>query len=687
MTDNKTEKELKVTNNSFKQAGIIDDYREMLCQYIWNGFDAKATQVKVTTTDSGIGGIGTIIINDNGNGISFETIEDTFGNFLDSIKATRVNLQDETQGKKGVGRFSFQKFGTKATWETVYESNEGKKYQYTITIDGSNKNKFLLSERVEVDSKKQTGTKVTLGGLQGIKKEDFESDYFFNYLKENFGWYLHLKRGEGKELCINDCLLDYTSMIKSSESKLISVKDSDSDITFNFKVEFIEWKSQIGSNYFYYFIDSNFKKKGKKTTLYNKNSINFVHSLYVISNYFDKFEDIRYIDSTKELGIFDKDRIFKKLLVELGDFLSSKQKEFVATASEDIIETLRDEELLPAFGDTQLEKQKEEDFLEVTRTMIKVQPRLFIGGQKLHRKSFLQMLNLLINSDERENVLKIIDSITQMSKEEREALVKVLEKTSLNRMVKTVKEIISRYKNINILEKLVFEYSLETNERDHIQKVMEECFWLFGEEYTLVSADKKFSDALLTYYVEILNKNRDKKDQFIINHEELSRRPDIFLARKVPTYGTESILEENTIVELKRPSVKVSMEVFRQIEDYMNLIIESSRFNGDTRIWKFYVIGKEIDKDILRKMEAKQKEGRDPFLVERVDNYSIYALKWDDVFQMFKRKYKHLLEQLDLDNEAIEREFVDSGVNFKENVADILTSSVIQSKQPVELKG
>ncbi len=44
-------------------------------------------------------------------------------------------------------------------------------------------------------------------------------------------------------------------------------------------------------------------------------------------------------------------------------------------------------------------------------------------------------------------------------------------------------------------------YDLEqfSNERDHIQAIIEENFWLFREQYNLVSADKPFTASLLEY--------------------------------------------------------------------------------------------------------------------------------------------------------------------------------------------
>ena len=44
------------------------------------------------------------------------------------------------------------------------------------------------------------------------------------------------------------------------------------------------------------------------------------------------------------------------------------------------------------------------------------------------------------------------------------------------------------------------------------------------------------------------------------------------------------------MVELKRPSVSIGKEQYRQIEDYLEFILNEYQFNSQTRRWKFYAI-------------------------------------------------------------------------------------------------
>ena len=103
-------KELKVKNDSIDVAGIKKDYKDAIMEYIQNGFDADATKVDLTYNVNELGEISEIRICDNGIGINFENIENTFGTFLSSEKRGAKNFVDNIHGSKGKGRFSFMCF-------------------------------------------------------------------------------------------------------------------------------------------------------------------------------------------------------------------------------------------------------------------------------------------------------------------------------------------------------------------------------------------------------------------------------------------------------------------------------------------------------------------------------------------------------------------------------------------------
>ena len=123
---------LSVKNQSIETSGLPKDYREVLCEYIWNGYEANATEVSLSFTLNVTGeGVESITIADNGDGINYNTLSETFGSFLVSQKNS-LALKEKSKANKGKGRFSFGLFASLAEWDTCY-CEEGKNKKYKIT--------------------------------------------------------------------------------------------------------------------------------------------------------------------------------------------------------------------------------------------------------------------------------------------------------------------------------------------------------------------------------------------------------------------------------------------------------------------------------------------------------------------------------------------------------------------------
>ena len=77
---------LSVKNQSIESSGITKDYKEAICEYVWNGFEASASEVRISYTLGTLDGIDSVVISDNGSGIDYNDLTNTFGAFLTSQK-------------------------------------------------------------------------------------------------------------------------------------------------------------------------------------------------------------------------------------------------------------------------------------------------------------------------------------------------------------------------------------------------------------------------------------------------------------------------------------------------------------------------------------------------------------------------------------------------------------------------
>ena len=96
-------------------------------------FEANAVTVAVSFDSNELEGVASVCIQDDGDRICYETIDDAFGAFLASNK-NGLSLQLKSKSNKGKGRFSCYAFARGAIWETVVCRGKEKIF-YAIKIN------------------------------------------------------------------------------------------------------------------------------------------------------------------------------------------------------------------------------------------------------------------------------------------------------------------------------------------------------------------------------------------------------------------------------------------------------------------------------------------------------------------------------------------------------------------------
>lgn len=667
---------LSVKNQSVESSGITKDYREALCEFIWNGFEANATEVKVSYTLNDLQNVGTVIVTDNGDGVNHEGIEDTFGAFLASQKNT-LSLKVKSKANKGKGRFSFAAFSTIAEFHTRYNDN-GVIKAYKITLSNDNKENLEYDDIPQiVPTNRGTGTTVTFYNTFGISTDSLSSDTLEDYLLSEFAWYLYLNKHKSIKLFLNNVELDYSKHINNEFSETVS-RDVHGKL---FDISLIVWNEKIKEKFRCYYFDSSNSIKGIDTTTFNRNTVDFNHSVFIHSSFFNGWDNVSLFDSSAQVKLHETEetpKILKGLKKEIQNFIESKICTFMSSkADEEVVKMIEERKTFPAFPDDDYGMLRKKDLIRVTKEIYCVEPRIFYKLKDIQEKSLLAFLNLLLSSEERENVLTVIEEIVQLTAEQRSQFVSVLRKTKLENIIDTIAFIENRYKVIEILKRLVYELDKFTNERDHIQKIIEQNFWLFGEQYHLASADKTMHRALSEYNYWLYGA-KDATEQ-LTPEAAADRRMDIFLcsARKAET-SFETCMEENIVVELKAPRVALSKTVTRQIEDYMDFIRSKPQFNSQQRRWKFIAVCKSVD-DNVKSLYGTFKDFGKPGLIHKNDNYEIYALTWDDVFKSFDLRHSFMLDKLNVDRDKLLEELTKNNSSQNRTTVEHLTGVATQN--------
>lgn len=622
-------------------------FYKSIAEFIWNGFDAKASIVELSYEiyqNKNEGQFRKMIIKDNGSGINHERLNNTFEPILESEKLKNNDSEKNhstIHGKKGVGRLTYFTFSNFAKWSTVY-NKDGTNYEYEIEIDANKLNIFTGVDQTLKETKKETGTFVSFSGFFRLKNSDIEND-LLNNLRNEFCWFLELNKSREYRLIINGKDLDYSYLLEDIETFNIKHQESGE----SFRVRYIRWATLLKNEFSrFYYLDENNTEVWTETTKLNNQGDDFYHSLYISSRYFEFFNFNSKEESPKEgLGGVRSDKIYKYFSDEIYKFLKRKRKPFLKIHSKKILQDYRNEGII-VDGNDPFEIIQIEELEVVFKELYELQPKFFKKLKNEQKRIFVGFLKLLLKSDEREQLLGVVDGIIELDSIERKELSEILKVNKLNRIVKTINLINDRYRAVEILRQLVFNASLKANERDHLQKAIEENYWLFGEQYHLVSKDESFQRAIEEYTYLLDGENT--KPEFTGSNNR--KRMDIFLCRRQK--NTDNI--KNVIVESKSPSVNLGFKELMQVEKYRVTILNEPRFNSKASVWDFILIGSKFDSSGYIDGQIKNsKPHGERSLVYNVDNFKIYVKTWSEIFDEFEIAHEFLNEKLKLDKDKL----------------------------------
>ena len=640
---------VEITSSGIKK--VLQKYtsERAIAEYIWNGFDAKATVINVDFVfgSEELDTFSKIIISDNGEGIVYEDLTEKFRKFYESNKASiNTDSNDLTRGKNGYGRFTFHKFARLAKWDTTYLKNDKIFYTYDITIDSNNLKEY--TPNVPEISNKKKGTVVEFNEINSDISSTFISSILKPYLRAEFAWFLELR--EEHKIIINGEELDYSSIIADNDNFPIVLNYKKHNLIFECK--YTRWNSKLNDEYSrFYFLNKTLELKKTKTTSLNKKGDNFWHSLTIVSDFFNQDniglvindEDDIEDKIPKLFDSVDEKKVFKDLIIKLNEYLKKKRRPFLKVQASKLIEKYEEEKVFPIFGNNEWDNIRKQGLENLVKEIYEVEPAVFMKLNKEQKRIFLELLNLVMDSSESESLFKIVEAIVELDSEDRKVFAKVLETTKLKHVINTINLIKDRILILEGLKKIVFNHELKANERDHLQKFIEKHYWIFGEEYRMVCSEEvKFEEALRKY-VYILRGLDEKK---YIKHPDKYKEMDLFLT------GTDfrDGKPHNVVLEIKNPTTIKQLKPIQmtQLEQYIDVILKEDRFNDFNEEWTFVLIGQDYD-DIL----ARRVQNKNTGLVQKGDNYSIYIKKWSEIINEVERRLKYLLEKLKIERVSL----------------------------------
>lgn len=639
----KSAENVQITSEGIKNS--LHNYKplEALAEYVWNGFDAQANRVDIEIGINEIDGVNYIRVIDNGSGIDRSLLPQKFRPFFQSEKTyDPKERHSATHGKNGVGRLTFYTFANIAKWETVYRK-DNELLSYGIEIDAAALEQYTPDE--EKTTRKQTGTAVT---FTDITSADITPDTARIYLAEEFCWFLELNSCSGYAIFVNGEELDYNNCIITKEDQHYIYEKTNME----YDVTYICWNRKLSEYSKYYYVKSDGTELSKENTTLNNKGDQFYHSVFIRSQLFDNFDFKKTkLSQTTLLGHYNmKSPEFEFIMSAVNRHLYDLRRPFVKKVVSKVINSLEIEDAFPTYDPNNVvDKFRKSQIEEMISAIYIAQPRIFTSfANKEQKKTFIRLLDLIMMSGEVDSLFSIFNEILDMSEDERHDLADILKYTHLSNVTKTIRLIKDRYKAVDDIKQLVYNPDLNANEVNHLQKLIERHYWLFGEQYNLVTAaEPNFVEALKRYLKYLHEEYEDAS----VEHPDKLKQMDIFAVRQDVSQGKF----HNIVVELKHPNVRLGERQLSQVKQYMRVILSIDQFNASNMTWEFYLVGNRFDSTnyIEDELENNKVHGI-PYLVFEKPRYKVYVMRWSELFADFEMRHSHLNKMLQLEKEKLQ---------------------------------
>ncbi|MFP3924623.1 ATP-binding protein [Pseudomonas sp. W5-36] len=615
-----------------------------LVELVWNGFDAKARNVTASIISNKLGGVESITVLDDGDGIDVDGSECSFFNFRDSKK----KRSHDVHGEKGIGRLYFHKICNKAVWYTKSFETDAKLTVHSDALDKVEATTIPPSSQHALLSGLDSGTCVELTRFS----EPYPShETVAKYLSLEFGWYLAIN--PSKTITLNGELIIPPE--HNSETASLEIDDS------QFQVKLINWaeKPTSGKSYIYY------TSSKDKVVSYALSSLNqkpgYHTTLAASSAWFDasEAEDDRLHLSFDTLT---QTKTWKSLQKQISDFGQEHYKRFLVSKAEEQLKKFEADGELPTYDGAG--KAYAEWRLGHLRNILRIilisDPKVFKDSNKKQRKLVIRLLDRLAISNENDAILEVLESVLDLDDSSMQVFSDQIKTAKLNNIISTIEKLQRREEAISRISEIMLHHYKSVLETPDLQGVIEANTWLFGSQYETIGAEE-------TTFTKIAQNLRDKvKGINEVLEEDLedgstiagaNKQTDLFLVRRSMQHDSVNNHPyfKCVIIEIKRPSIALNKNHLRQIDDYAGILAKHPSYQGIQTRYEIILLGRKIsavDYDIGERLEQLA-DRNDPGLAG-AGLIKKYVKTWQSIVEEFRLSNHYLLNTLQSQRDGLE---------------------------------
>ncbi len=579
----------QITDDGIKKHFKNMEPYKAIFELVWNGFDARASNVNIRLLKNALGTVESVSICDDGDGIDLLNLDNSFQKFNESNKKN----DDDLHGAHGRGRLAFHKLANEAVWFTKYK-NENAKIRISADTISKYEGELISTEnQIGFINNLKSGTCVVLSSL--YPKFKFPSDEsLLDSLKKEFSWLLIVN--PHRKLLLNG--VEVPILENSCFEKEVQIEN------INFKIKAIRWHEKLSHDKSCnYLLDSNQKIIFKELSKAN-NKIDFFTSCYALSEWNDTYnKDELEMDSKFE----QQQKTLRKINSEMSSFLKEIYEDYLREYVDAKIESYDEKGYFPSYlgYEHSYALWRKKNTKDAVRSIYLADPKVFANLNTKPLKIIIRMLDKLLVSKENDAIFDVLDDVLDLSDTQVNLLAKQLKSTTLENIISTIEILQKRELAVAKLKELMDKHYESVLETPDLQKIIEANTWLFGSQYELLGAEEDtFTKIAQKLRKEIKGVNEiglddlDSDDHTEVVIQGLNRQVDLFLARKKYTFDAlGKPIYKCIIVEIKKPSISLNKKHLQQLNDYAEIIAKYPGFNSGKLVFELILIGRKISKD------------------------------------------------------------------------------------------
>ncbi|MFF2842499.1 ATP-binding protein [Paenarthrobacter sp. NPDC057981] len=595
-------------------------------ELIWNAIDADAETVDCRLVLLPSGGLDSLTISDNGEGITEERANISFERLGGSWKKQTEKSEGGRglHGQAGQGRLAAFGIGDWVRWTSTSEAVDGG--LRTIEITGRRGNLQEIQIEVVEPPLASKGTSVEISQLTKAALKWLESPKAPDRLTSTFALTLEKYdvnlRWDGRKIDPRDI-----QSARWSESLTVEALGAEH---VQVELVIIEWKIPEGRKLL--LCDSSGVPLHETNVGIQAPGFNF--TAYV------KWDGFKEHAANLSLADFAPDSVQAVLAaarVAMKFYFSDR----VMSRGSELVRAWKNDDIYPfkAQPSNEVERAERELFEIVAVTAADA----FKDTDKKSKRLSLHLIKEALENNPG-GLQDVLGEVIGLPESDLADLGALLKETTLGNIIRSTREITDRLKFVAGLEEIIYgdDFRRTILERTQLHRILAAETWIFREEYQLTADDTTLKTAL-DRYGHLLKSDDpssdEEREREVLDHTGGVPVVDLMLSRVIEQQENR---RHHIVIEIKRPTVHIGHSQISQIERYAAAVVDDGRFDLASTTWEFWIVGDKIAN------AARMKTARGGVIQEPSAEYpvTIRAVSWSQIIRDARHRLKFVQDGL-----------------------------------------